>query len=81
MDFRYVVHGLDNPFRKSVCTFINLNLKKKYIYDISKAVKVKFVLNYQSSFLFEFIYDILLIFIFKELSIYRPMALFTCISY
>ena len=23
MDFRYVVHGIDNPFTKSVCAFTN----------------------------------------------------------
>ena len=25
MDFRYVVHGQDNPLKRSVCTFTNHN--------------------------------------------------------
>ena len=44
MDFRYVVHGQDNPFRKSVCTFTNhndmLTLKRKMFGGL-KVDKVK----------------------------------------
>ena len=40
MDFRYVVHGQDNPLKRSVCTFTNHNDMLTYRRQMFEGLKV-----------------------------------------